>query len=60
MPEDVEWWWCMRHATPEEGVGCRAADRLGPYPSPEAARDWRATRDAREEGWAEEDERWRG
>lgn len=32
-----QWYYCLKHATVEEGVGCRALDRLGPYPSREAA-----------------------
>ncbi|MEX2627527.1 MAG: hypothetical protein WD225_11640 [Ilumatobacteraceae bacterium] len=31
---------------------------LGPYPSPEAAANWRSTVERRNEAWDEEDEAW--
>jgi hypothetical protein len=37
MDNDPEWYYCLRHDTVEEGAGCRALDRLGPYPTREAA-----------------------
>jgi hypothetical protein len=60
MADDERWYWCLTHATAEQGAGCRAQDRLGPYPTAEAARDWKRRRDAREEAWEAEDERWEG
>jgi hypothetical protein len=33
-----------------------SADLLGPYPTREAAENWRATRDAREAAWGDDDE----
>ena len=56
----VEWYWCMRHATVEEGVGCRGSERLGPYPSREAAERWQDKVQERNEAWDEEDRRWAG
>lgn len=55
------WWWDLgagRAVRDDE----RGPDRdvLGPYPSKAAAEDWRAGRDAREDAWEEEDERWSG
>lgn len=32
-----EWYYCLKHKTVEPYAACRAGDRLGPYPSPEAA-----------------------
>lgn len=32
------WHYCLRHNTVERGVGCRAADRLGPYATEAEAR----------------------
>lgn len=58
MSEQDDWWWCLTHQRVEHGTRCRAQDRLGPYPSEAAARDWRSTRDAREDVWEAEDERW--
>jgi hypothetical protein len=55
-----QWYWCMRHGTAEQGVGCRGSERLGPYPSAEAAAHWRETVERRNETWDEEDRRWRG
>ncbi|MFD7652646.1 hypothetical protein ACFV4N_01540 [Actinosynnema sp. NPDC059797] len=26
------WYYCLTHRTVERGVGCRGADRMGPYP----------------------------
>lgn len=60
MADDERWWWCLTHGTTERGQGCRAQDRLGSYPSEQAARDWKATHTGREEAWEEEDERWEG
>jgi hypothetical protein len=34
---DEEWYYCLRHRTVEPREGCRAADRLGPYPDRETA-----------------------
>ena len=30
------WWYCLNHGV-EEGVGCAATDRLGPYASEQEA-----------------------
>jgi hypothetical protein len=32
-----EYWFCSKHHAVEGRVGCKAADRLGPYPSEEDA-----------------------
>lgn len=56
-----EWYWCLAHQRPERaGDQCRAEDRLGPYSTEEAARNWQATRDSREEAWKDQDEEWEG
>lgn len=36
MSED-QYYYCIKHGTVEQGAGCRANDRLGPYPTREAA-----------------------
>ena len=57
----TEWYWCLTHERPET-----AEDRddptncLGPYPTEEAARDWKATTEARNEEWEAQDEAWDG
>jgi hypothetical protein len=39
MAEDHsnEWYYCVKHHKVEPYEGCQAADRLGPYSSPEEA-----------------------
>jgi hypothetical protein len=32
-----EYWFCLKHHTVEGAEGCKAADRLGPYPTAEEA-----------------------
>ena len=34
---DEQWFYCLKHGTVEGADGCRAADRLGPYPDKETA-----------------------
>lgn len=56
-----QWWWCTVHEQVEDSsTTCRAADRYGPYESPEAARDWRSRFEQREEEWEEQDREWAG
>lgn len=55
------WWWNLT-----EGRAVTSAERprdievLGPYPSREAAEDWKAQNEARNEAWDEDDEAWAG
>ena len=37
MSDDGDYWFCLKHHTVEVRDGCRNADRLGPYPTAEAA-----------------------
>jgi hypothetical protein len=53
-------YWCLTHDRVEEGASCRARDRMGPYPSAQAARSWREHHEQRGETWQAEDERWHG
>lgn len=55
-----EYWWCLTHGRVEQGDVCKSEDRLGPYPTEEAAASWRTRHETREETWEEEDERWHG
>lgn len=57
---DSQWYWCLSHNRVEEGFGCRADNRLGPYDSPEAAADWKSRHEARGEHWEAEDRAWDG
>jgi hypothetical protein len=45
----------------EEGAGaCPPDDRLGPYESEAAARNWRDRAEARDDRWEREDREWEG
>lgn len=37
MSDEPEFWFCLTHHQVEGRDGCRNQDRLGPYPSAEAA-----------------------
>ena len=53
------WYWCQRHERAEpRKQACRALDRLGPYPSREAAENWRETAETRNETWDDQDRAW--
>jgi hypothetical protein len=56
----TDYYWCLTHRSVERGSACQAAERLGPYDSPEEARAWRDRVERREEAWEDEDERWDG
>lgn len=34
---DPQWFYCLKHHTVEGPVGCRAKDRIGPFPTREEA-----------------------
>lgn len=59
-PTVAAFYWCLAHERVEEGARCRAAERLGPYSSAEAARSWNERVAERQEAWDAEDERWEG
>lgn len=54
------WYWCVRHRRVEQGESCPADDRIGPYPSEDAARNWRQQFDERNDRWDAEDKAWTG
>ena len=37
MEGEKQWWFCLRHNTVEDTPTCPGKDRLGPYPTKEAA-----------------------
>lgn len=37
MDSDKNWWFCLKHMAVEHGAGCPDKDRLGPYPTSDAA-----------------------
>ncbi|MDX6204695.1 MAG: hypothetical protein QOF39_752 [Frankiales bacterium] len=44
-----DYYYCLTHHEVERGQGCRAADRMGPYPTAEAAATWQESVEARNE-----------
>lgn len=52
---DDGYYYCLKHATVEQGAGCRALDRMGPYPSAAAAADWKSQVEANNEAWDADD-----
>ena len=53
---DGEWYWCLRHHAVEPFEGCRAEDRLGPYPTRDEAAHALQKVQERNEEWDREDE----
>ena len=37
IDEGPQWYYCLKHHKVEDALGCRAKDRLGPYPTREEA-----------------------
>lgn len=56
--QNTAWYYCMKHERVEPEDGCKATDRLGPYPSPEAAEGGLQALHSREERLSEEDREW--
>lgn len=56
---DTKYWFCLQHHEVEVGTetGCRYADRLGPYPTREAASRALEKVEERNEEW-DNDPRW--
>jgi len=46
-----EWYFCLDHRTVEPADGCRAAVRLGPYPTREEAEQALETVERRNDAW---------
>lgn len=55
---DEQWFYCFVHETVEPREGCRAADRLGPYPDKATAARALEIAHERTEAQDEEDEEW--
>jgi hypothetical protein len=61
MSDQQEWYWCLDHSVVEPGDRvCPPDRRMGPYSSPEEARNWKGRLASREEAWKAEDRRWEG
>lgn len=53
----MSFYWCLDHERVEEdGTDCPPDRRLGPYPTPAAAQNWKETVAARTEAWEREEE----
>jgi hypothetical protein len=60
VPEQ-QWFWCLDHNAAEPGEGgCPPDRRLGPYPSKEAAENWKEQFEARNKAWDDADAEWEG
>lgn len=55
---DEQWFYCFTHETVEPLEGCRAADRLGPYPDRDSAARALEISRARTEAADRADEEW--
>jgi hypothetical protein len=53
-------YFCLTHGRVEQGATCRALDRMGPYPSADAAARWQERVEDRDEAWKRDDRRWHG
>ncbi len=51
MDGDQQWWFCLKHNTVEDKPDCPGKDRLGPYPTREAAANALETVRRRNEEW---------
>ena len=51
MDTEQHWWFCVKHQTVESDTVCPAKDRLGPYPTKEAAEHALETVRQRNEEW---------
>jgi hypothetical protein len=50
-----QWYYCLKHHTVEGALGCRAKDRLGPYPTREEAEHALEKVKERNEAWQAQD-----
>jgi hypothetical protein len=61
MMSDEQWYWCLKHEAAEPATSsCPPDQRLGPYPTRDAAEHWKETADARNEAWEAADKEWEG
>ena len=54
--EQQRWWFCLKHRAVEPDAGCAGKDRLGPYPTREAAAKALETARRRNEEWDAQDD----
>ncbi|MGH3716590.1 MAG: hypothetical protein ACRDT4_24485 [Micromonosporaceae bacterium] len=61
MTEETAFYWCVKHSRVESGDQlCAVRDRLGPYPTREAAEHAMEKVKERNDEWEAEDARWEG
>lgn len=53
--EGEQWFYCLKHHTVEGALGCRAKDRLGPYPTREEAQHALEKVKERNDAWQSQD-----
>jgi hypothetical protein len=59
--EEQTWFWCLEHdVAVTADHPCPPDRKLGPYPSREAAENWKQSFEARNEKWDAEDREWEG
>lgn len=59
--EDQQWYWCLEHNVAVQADDpCPPERRLGPYPTREAAENWKQTVEARNAKWDAQDKEWEG
>jgi hypothetical protein len=51
MDDEQHWWFCLKHMAVEPDAGCPGKDRLGPYPTKEAAAHALETVQERNKEW---------
>ena len=60
-PSRLEWYWCLTHQRAElAGERDDPDNALGPYDTPDDARDWKRINEERAAKWKAEDEEWFG
>jgi hypothetical protein len=51
-----EWYYCFKDQKVETRDECNQMDRMGPYPTREAAEHWRDQVDKRNEAWEDDED----
>lgn len=59
--QTTRWYWCLTHERVEsDDERDHPENALGPYDTPEQARNWKERVEDRAEAWDEQDEAWEG
>jgi hypothetical protein len=55
------WYWCLTHERAETAdERDHPENALGPFESPDAARDWKDRNEERAQKWKQQDQAWEG